>query len=255
MATGRPGSDRPALARARREERVAIWLEKRVETVATVFGTSAAGGVFVPVNPVLRPPQVAYILAQLRCPRSRNVTRAPRACSRTSSKPARRSSTSSSSTSDDLDGADERRAIALHAWSGLGRDRRDGAARPAVDADMAAIFYTSGSTGKPKGVVLSHRNLLVGAESVSHYLGNRARRRHPVGLAAQLRCGLQPAHDSLRSRRARRADELSPRREVLKLCKMHGVTGLTCVPPLWIQIADLEWPAEVSGKLRYFAAK
>ena len=39
---------------------------------------------------------------------------------------------------------------------------------------MAAILYTSGSTGKPKGVVLSHRNLIVGAESVSHYLGNTA---------------------------------------------------------------------------------
>ena len=44
---------------------------------------------------------------------------------------------------------------------------------PAVDLDMAAILYTSGSTGKPKGVVLSHRNLIVGAESVSSYLQNR----------------------------------------------------------------------------------
>ena len=39
---------------------------------------------------------------------------------------------------------------------------------------MAAILYTSGSTGKPKGVVLCHRNLIVGAESVSHYLENTA---------------------------------------------------------------------------------
>ncbi len=52
----------------------------------------------------------------------------------------------------------------------------DGAlsASAAVDVDMAAIFYTSGSTGKPKGVVLSHRNLIVGAESVSSYLRNTA---------------------------------------------------------------------------------
>ena len=46
-----------------RDDRVAVFLDKRVETVATIFGTSAAGGVFVPVNPVLRPAQVAYILA------------------------------------------------------------------------------------------------------------------------------------------------------------------------------------------------
>src|SRR4029450_7200225 len=46
-----------------RGERVAVYLDKRVETVAAIFGTSAAGGVFVPVNPLLRARQVAYILA------------------------------------------------------------------------------------------------------------------------------------------------------------------------------------------------
>src|SRR5829696_2251706 len=44
-------------------DRVAVFLDKRIETVAGIFGTSAAGGVFVPINPVLRPAQVAYILA------------------------------------------------------------------------------------------------------------------------------------------------------------------------------------------------
>ena len=33
-----------------------------------------------------------------------------------------------------------------------------------IDTDMAAILYTSGSTGKPKGVVLSHRNMVAGAQ-------------------------------------------------------------------------------------------
>jgi long-subunit acyl-CoA synthetase (AMP-forming) len=37
---------------------------------------------------------------------------------------------------------------------------------------MAAILYTSGSTGKPKGVVLSHRNMVAGAQSVASYLEN-----------------------------------------------------------------------------------
>ena len=46
-----------------REQRVAVFLEKRIETVAAIFGTSAAGGAFVPINPLLRPQQVAHILS------------------------------------------------------------------------------------------------------------------------------------------------------------------------------------------------
>ena len=46
----------------RRGERVAVFLDKRVETVAAFFATSAAGAVFVPVNPVLKAAQVSYIL-------------------------------------------------------------------------------------------------------------------------------------------------------------------------------------------------
>src|SRR6185503_5580071 len=45
-----------------RRERVAIFLPKCFETVAAMFGTSRAGGVFVPVNPVLKAAQVAHIL-------------------------------------------------------------------------------------------------------------------------------------------------------------------------------------------------
>ena len=36
-------------------------------------------------------------------------------------------------------------------------------------------------------------------------------------------------------------------------CRRWGVTGLTGVPPLWIQIAEQEWPAEATASLRYFA--
>jgi acyl-CoA synthetase (AMP-forming)/AMP-acid ligase II len=46
----------------RRGERVAIYLEKRLETVVASFGTAAAGCVFVPLNPLLKAEQVAYIM-------------------------------------------------------------------------------------------------------------------------------------------------------------------------------------------------
>src|SRR5215211_2058797 len=43
-------------------DRVAIYLDKRVETVIAMLGCSRAGFVFVPVNPVLRARQVGHIL-------------------------------------------------------------------------------------------------------------------------------------------------------------------------------------------------
>src|SRR5690349_20594891 len=46
-----------------RDDRVGIYLDKRIETVEAIFGTSVAGGVFVPVNHILKAPQVGYILA------------------------------------------------------------------------------------------------------------------------------------------------------------------------------------------------
>ena len=42
-------------------------------------------------------------------------------------------------------------------------------------------------------------------------------------------------------------------RDVLKSMQRERVTGITAVPPLYIQLAQLEWPAAVTGSLRYFA--
>ncbi len=42
-------------------------------------------------------------------------------------------------------------------------------------------------------------------------------------------------------------------RDLVSLCARHQVTGLTCVPPLWIQLMDQEWPVEATRSLRYFA--
>ena len=43
-------------------ERVAVFLDKRIETVVALLACSRAGGVFVPVNPMLRARQVRHIL-------------------------------------------------------------------------------------------------------------------------------------------------------------------------------------------------
>ena len=53
------GLSRTGIARG---ERIGVWLDKRIETIVAFFGSSLAGGVFVPINPVLRSQQVVHIL-------------------------------------------------------------------------------------------------------------------------------------------------------------------------------------------------
>jgi acyl-CoA ligase (AMP-forming) (exosortase A-associated) len=235
-----------------REQRVAVFLEKRVETVVAIFGTSAAGGTFVPINPLLRAHQVAHILAD--CGAHVLVTSSERLQllgDALSTCPAIEHVLLVDAR---LENASRKMGDAIHPWpqpSDSGSPaltRNDG-----IDLDMAAILYTSGSTGKPKGVVLSHRNLIVGAESVSQYLRNTADDVILAALPLSFDAGFSQlttafsvgAHVVL-------MNYLLPG-DIVQLCARHGITGLTCVPPLWIQIADQAWPAEAARAVRYFA--
>ena len=237
----------------RRGDRVAVYLDKRIETVAAVFGASASGGVFVPVNPLLKPRQVSYILQD--CDVRVLVTSPERLA-------LLEEELEQCKSVEHVVLVGQRPAPApdqggqyhyiVNPWPLVAGD---GPVVPAsaIDTDMAAIMYTSGSTGQPKGVVLSHRNLIVGAESVSHYLGNTPDDVILSALPFSFDAGFSQlttafsvgAHVVL-------LNYLLPA-DVVRLCALHRVTGLTGVPPLWIQIADQDWPAEVAGHLRYFA--
>ena len=57
-------------------ERVAIYLPKQPETVVAMFGAARAGGVFVPVNPLLKPRAGGPHPARLQRARAGHVARA-----------------------------------------------------------------------------------------------------------------------------------------------------------------------------------
>lgn len=232
-------------------ERVAVFAEKRLETVAAIFGCSVAGGVFVPVNPVLRPAQVGHILTD--CTARFLITTAERLGAlwpTLTSSAVQHVIVIGSSAGGSADGDGPER----HEWAeSMIITAPAGPTGHGVDLDPAAILYTSGSTGRPKGVVLSHRNLIAGAESVAGYLGND---QHDVILAV-LPLGFDAGFSQLST--AFRAgaqvvllNYLLPG-DVPRLCERHGVTGLTCVPPLWLQLARLDWPDAARQRLRYFA--
>jgi len=230
-------------------ERVAIYLPKQPETVFGLFGAAMAGACFVPINPLLKPRQVAYILADCNakilitagqrltlleevladCPDLHTVVvvedEPPALAS-----PHRQSVIGSSTfISGDVQLAPHRR----------------------IDTDMTAILYTSGSTGNPKGVVLSHRNMVAGARSVASYLDNTPQDRILAVLPLSFDAGLSQLTTAFsRGAAVVLMDYLLPR-DVIRAVARYRITGLGAVPPLWNQLVGLSWPAEAVASLRY----
>jgi len=226
-------------------ERVAVFLEKRIENVAAMYGAAAAGAVFVPVNPQLKPEQVAHILADC------NVRVLVTSPERLAHLHAVLAGCPDLRTVFVTGTAQESGAFAVRAWDAAQALPEAGvlAARRPIDADMAAILYTSGSTGKPKGVVLSHRNMVAGAHSVAAYLAITPRERILAVLPLSFDYGLsQLSCAFLMGATAVLINHLFAK-DILKAVREEGITGLAAVPPLWFQLAGLDWPADCS--LRY----
>jgi acyl-CoA ligase (AMP-forming) (exosortase A-associated) len=233
-----------------RAERVGLWLDKRSEFVTAAFGASAAGGVFVPINPLLKPEQVGYILRD--CNVRVLVTSSERLALlqpvlATCHDLRQVVVAGDGAALPVLDGA------STHPWRELAEaPPRTG--HRVIDQDMAAILYTSGSTGRPKGVVLSHRNLVAGAASVAHYLQNHAGDTLLAALPLSFDAGFSQLTTAFHAgARVVLINYLLPR-DVLNAVVRERVTGLTAVPPLWIQLARLDWPATVGEHLRYIAS-
>ena len=241
------GLDALGLARL---DRVAIHLDKRIETVGAIFGAFAAHAVAVPCNPVLKPAQIGHILRDSGA--RVLVTTAGRLT-------ALAAEVADSAVTHvvllDAEAPQVPEGIAVLTWDELLAPAGAGLTPtgPAVDSDPAAIFYTSGSTGKPKGVVVSHRNLAVGGESVAAYLNNDAEDRILALLPLSFDAGFSQLTTGVTAGACLVLHNFLLPGDVPKVCAREGITGLTCVPPLWIQLAQVSWPETARERLRYFA--
>lgn len=211
--------------------RVASWMAKGPVAALMPLAAPRAGLVHVPVNPLLKHAQVAHILADsgarlLIGTAARLATLQPQ----------------------DVPGG-----CLLHGEEDAVTAMSSGSALPPSEAepgDLAAILYTSGSTGRPKGVMLSHANLWLGAASVAEYL--------KLGVDDRTLCVLPFSFDYGQNQLLSTwyaagcvcpLDYLIPR-DVLKAVDRWDITTLAGVPPLWVQLTELNWPPEVAGKLK-----
>jgi len=134
--------------------RVAIYLPKQFESVISYFATSLAGGIFVPVNPLLKGAQVGHILND--CEAEILIT----SLSRYKQMRAYFEASNSIRRIILTDCTAEQVPAECVSWQALEMQTVNVRGAPRISQDIAAILYTSGSTGNPKGVVLSHNNLI-----------------------------------------------------------------------------------------------
>ncbi|MDE1915531.1 MAG: acyl-CoA ligase (AMP-forming), exosortase A system-associated [Sphingomonadales bacterium] len=209
--------------------RVATWAAKGELTCLMPLAAARAGVIHVPINPLLKRAQLAHILADS-------------GASLLIGTPARLATLEEG----DLTCPAIAEADAISAATGA-------VPLPPGTADvgaLTAILYTSGSTGRPKGVMLSHANLWLGAESVATYLGLQSDDR----VLAVMPLSFDYGQNQLLSAwyagaSAAPLDYLTPR-DVVKAVERHGITTLGCVPPLWVQLTEVDWPRETAARLR-----
>lgn len=211
--------------------RVASWVTKGQVAAIMPLAAARAGLVHVPVNPLLKRAQLAYIVSDsgarlLVGTAARLATLVP----------------------GDLPAYCE-----AHAESDAAATMTGSTPLPPSDAPgdtLAAILYTSGSTGKPKGVMLSHANMWLGALSVAEYLGLSPQDRVLAVLPFSFDYGQNQLFSTWAAGGCVVPLDYLTARDVVKAVAREQITTLAGVPPLWVQLTETDWPAETADRLK-----
>ena len=148
-------------------ERCVVFADNRIEAAIGIFGTLRAGGVFSVINPSTKADKLAWIMNN--CEASVLLTQASLlgvAEAAAAQVPSLRR----------MVVADAESAGIQVGW----REFMEGdveslpSSPRGIDIDLAMLVYTSGSTGQPKGVMMTHRNMVFAATSITTYLQMRS---------------------------------------------------------------------------------
>jgi acyl-CoA ligase (AMP-forming) (exosortase A-associated) len=230
-------------------DRVAVHLDKSIDEAAAIFAISMAGGVSVNVNSLLKARQVKHILQDSGA--GTMITSYPRL----KNLGGELAGTGNLHT---LIACGTRVALrdpALEALTILDMSASaecepcDPVRR--IDRDIASIIYTSGSTGLPKGVILSHRNLVAGAESISTYLQNTSSDRILSILPFSFDYGLNQLTTAMLVGATLVLKTHLGATDTLRALETERITGLAGIPTLWSQLLQADWNGVTLRDLRY----
>ncbi|MCI0436833.1 MAG: AMP-binding protein [Gemmatimonadetes bacterium] len=212
-------------------DRVAILLDKTVDSVVALYAVWSAGGVAVPVNETLKVRQVEHIVRDSGA-RILFTSRKRLACL------DREIASGVEVVLADEPAANDRPLMMI---AGPGGDQ------------PAAILYTSGSTGRPKGIVISHANLLAGSRIVIRYLGIRSDNRLLSVLPFSFDYGLNQLLTTVAAGATLVLHRSHLPADICRALVEHGITGCAGVPPMWIQLMSdaSPFPQLAFPRLRY----
>jgi acyl-CoA ligase (AMP-forming) (exosortase A-associated) len=206
-----------------RGDRVGVLVEKSWEAIVSMLAASRIGAAYVNVNPLFKAPQVEYLAQdcaiQVMIGDTAKLDELKPKTVETAFYRGEKPQSAAANTYADV-------AEALRG-DGLSEDRR------VSEVDLGTILYTSGSTGMPKGVATSQRNVVVGAQIVSHYLENVPEDRILSALPLNFDAGMSQFTTSLRAGATLYLLRSRLPGDLLKGLRRHEITGVTGVPPLW----------------------
>ena len=221
------------VAGIKRGDRVGILLDPSVAQVISILGISQAGGVFVPISPVLFPQQISHIARD--CGIAVLITSAAKL---DSVWPTLRGLNSLRFLV--IVGNRERDDIPLPVleFDHFSKTKPNGWQDWSIEKDLAAILYTSGSTGKPKGVMLSHANIIAGASIVSSYLGITALDRILSVLPFTFDAGLNQLTTAFQQGATLVLINFVFAKQIVEMLVKERITGLAGVPTVWTLLAQ-----------------
>ena len=152
----------------KRGDRVLVFADNTLETVVSFWGVLKSNAVVSVVNPLTKTDKLAYLLNDCRATALITDAHLAKVFEPSVAESAHLGAVIVSGNY----GSDQLAALpgGTHWEAALAADRTAPPPRSNNECDLAAIIYTSGSTGDPKGVMLTHRNMLTAATSVSSYL-------------------------------------------------------------------------------------
>jgi acyl-CoA ligase (AMP-forming) (exosortase A-associated) len=212
----------------RRGERVAIYLDPSIAQVVSIFGASQTGGVFVPVNGVLFPDQVAHIARD--CGIAALITSAAKL---ESLLPVLEDIHSLRFLVIVSDGEPISLRLPVYDFASMIRTAAQRMEDWGIEKDLAAILYTSGSTGKPKGVMLSHANVMAGATIVSTYLDITCSDRILAVLPFSFDAGLNQLTTAFQQGATLVLINFVFAKQIVEALAGEKITGLAGVPTVW----------------------